>query len=113
MANVILSPEAEKDLVKIGDYIARQSGRPKTALNTIHKIKARIDELKDFPLIGTPLSAVVAVDTDYRFLGCGNYLAFYRYKNGAVLIDRMLHGRQDYISILLGDVPEEFDDDFF
>jgi len=112
MANVILSPEAEKDLLRIGGYIARQSGRPKTALNTIRKIKTRIDELKDFPLIGTPLYAVVAVDTDYRFLGCGNYLAFYRYENGTVFIDRMLHVRQDYISILLGDVLEEFDDDF-
>jgi len=34
-------------------------------------------------------------------------LAFYRYENDNVLIDRILHGRQDYISILLGNVVEE------
>ena len=104
MANIVMSPEAEKDLERVGDYIARQSGSVKIAINTIRKIRARIYELEDFPLIGTPLSALVAVDTDYRFLGCGNYLAFYRSQNGSVLIDRILNGRQDYISILLGDI---------
>jgi plasmid stabilization system protein ParE len=104
-----MSPEAEADLVKIGDYIARRRGSPKTALNTIRKIKARIDELEDFPLIGKPLSAVVSTDTDYRFLGCGSYLAFYRYENDSVFIDRILHGRQDYVSILLGNIDESED----
>jgi len=106
MANVVMSPEAERDLEQIGDYIVRQSGRPKTALNIIRKIKARVYELEDFPLIGTPLSAVATIDADYRFLGCGSYLAFYRYRNDDVLIDRILHGRQDYVSILLGDLTD-------
>jgi len=109
MTNVVLSLEAEIDLVRIGDYIARQSGGSKAALNTLRKIKTRIDELKGFPLIGTPLSAVVSVDTDYRFFGCGNYLAFYRCENDNVFVDRILHGRQDYINILLGDVQGDFD----
>ena len=104
MANIVMSEEAVKDLKKIGDYIAQQHKAPKTALNSIRKIKARISELEEFPLLGKPLSAVVAVDTDYRFLGCGSYLAFYRLQNDNVLIDRILHGRQDYISILLGDL---------
>ena len=96
MANIVISPESERDLERIGDYIARQSGTPKIALNIIRKIKTRIYELENFPLIGTPLSAVVAADTDYRFIGCGSYLAFYRFENNNVLIDRILHGRQDY-----------------
>jgi len=106
MAKVYLSPEAETDLERIGDYIARRKGSPRTALNTIRKIKARIDELKDFPQLGKPLSAVTAIDTAYRFLGCGNYLAFYRYKNDSIFIDRIFHSRQDYVAILLGDVEE-------
>ena len=106
MANVVISPEAERDLVRIGDYIARQSGSARTALNAIKKIKARIDELENFPLIGTPLTAIASTDTDYRFLGCGTYLAFYRYENGTVLIDRILHGRQDYVTMLLGGLDE-------
>jgi len=110
MANVILSPKAEMDLEQIGDYISQQSGSNKTALSIIRKIKSRIDELESFPLIGKPLAAFVVEDTDYRFLGCGSYLAFYRVKNNDVFIDRVLHGRQDYISILLGDVHEELDE---
>ena len=46
-------------------------------------------------------------DTDYRLLGCGSYLAFYRFENDMVLIDRILHGRQDYITILLGKTEED------
>ena len=107
MANIVMSGQAVKDLEKIGDYISQKFKSPKTALDIIRKIKARIDKLEDFPLIGTPLSAIVAVDTDYRFLGCGNYLAFYRMQGGDVLIDRILHGRQDYVSLLLGDVWDE------
>ena len=109
MARIVMSEEAVRDLEQIGDYIAQYHKSPKTALSTIRKIKTRISELEVFPLIGTPLSAVVAVATDYRFLGCGSYLAFYRLQNGNVLIDRILHGRQDYISILLKDVMEQDD----
>ena len=110
MAKIVMSKEAARDLEQIGDYIARQYKTPKTALNTIRKIKARIGELEEFPLIGTPLSAIVAVDTDYRILGCGSYLAFYRLQNEKVLIDRVLHGRQDYVSILLCNLKKKDDD---
>ena len=107
MANVFMSKEATKDLEQIGDYIAHQFQSPKSAHNIVLKIKERIKKLEDFPLIGTPLSAIIATHTDYRFLGCGSYLAFYRHINGDVFIDRILHGRQDYISILLGDAQED------
>jgi len=107
MANIFMSEEAIQDLEQIGDYIAHQFKSPKSAHNIILKIKERIEKLEDFPLIGTPLSAIVASYTDYRFLGCGSYLAFYRHINGDVFIDRILNGRQDYISILLGDAQDD------
>jgi len=107
MANIFMSEDAIRDLERIGDYIAHQFKSQKSSHNIILKIKERIDELENFPLIGKPLAAVVAVNTDYRFLGCGSYLVFYRPVNGDVFIDRILHSRQDYISILLGDIQEE------
>jgi len=110
MADIVMSEEAENDLVQIGDYIAKQFKSPKTALNIIKKIKDRIDELKNFPLIGTPLSSKIAIDTEYRMLGCGSYSAFYRHVNNDVLIDRIFHGRQEYIIKLFGDLPDEHDD---
>jgi len=48
MANIILSPEAETDLSQIGDYLYRQTGSAKTALNTIRGIQTRLNELKRF-----------------------------------------------------------------
>jgi len=111
MANIVMSEEAEKDLVQIGDYIARKSKSSKTALSIIKKIKVRIDKLEEYPLIGTPLSSLVAIETEYRILGCGSYLVFYRHINDDVLVDRIFHGRQDYITILFGDMPEGYDDD--
>jgi len=78
-------------------------------LGTIKGIRQAIDKLEDFPLIGTPLSAVAGIDTDYRFVGHGNYLAFYRPKEGKVYVDRVLYSRRDYITILLGELPDEDD----
>ena len=65
-----------------------------------------ICKLADFPLIGAPLSSIYEIDSDYRFLVCGNYLAFYRPQESEVLIDRILYGRRDYLVILFGDFPK-------
>lgn len=63
--------------------------------------------LADFPLIGTPLSSIYETSEDSRFLVCGNYLAFYRVIENTVLIDRILYGKRDYISILFGNLPQD------
>jgi len=107
VANVFMSVEAERDLEQIGDYIAEQLKSPKAALNTIMKIKDSINKLADFPLIGKPLASMANVDTDYRFIVCGNYLAFYRPQNGNVYIDRILYGRRDYLTILFGNLEND------
>jgi plasmid stabilization system protein ParE len=106
-----MSDEAERDLEDIGDYIAKKLKSPQAALNTIRGIKKAIGKLEDFPLIGTPLSSIVNVDTDYRCVGYGNYLAFYRPVGDNVYVDRVLYGRRDYITIILGVLPEDMDAD--
>ncbi|MCL2225014.1 MAG: type II toxin-antitoxin system RelE/ParE family toxin [Defluviitaleaceae bacterium] len=107
MSRIVMSNESERDLLQIGDYIAEKLKSRRSALTTIRGIRQAIDKLEDFPLIGTPLSAVAGIDTDYRFVGHGNYLAFYRQKDGKVYVDRVLYSRRDYITILLGDLPDE------
>ena len=106
MANILMSTSAERDLEQIGDYIAKQLKSPKTALNTVKKIRTSIDKLADFPLIGTPLASIIAIESNYRFIGCGNYLAFYRVQGNDVFIDRIIHGRRDYVTILFGELPK-------
>jgi plasmid stabilization system protein ParE len=73
----------------------------------LNKIQNVINPLADFPSIGKPLSAIYDDADDYRFLVCGKYLAFYHVLPDKVCIDRILYGKQDYIKILFGELPEE------
>ena len=104
MTKISYSRTAIHDLEQIGDYMAEELKSPQAALNTVNRIQNAVDQLADFPLIGAPLSSIVQIDTDYRFLVCGNYLAFYRTQDNEVLIDRILYGKRDYLSILFGDL---------
>ena len=99
------------DLEEIGDYIEREFMTPKAALNTVNKIQDSIDNLSIFPLMGASLSSIFNIETDYRFLVCGKYLAFYRVNDDIVNIDRILYGKRDYIRILFGDIETEDDEE--
>ena len=107
MAKIQYSQLAHRDLEKIGDYIAEDLKNPIAALNTVNRIQDTIDRLADFPESGAPLSSHYKAAGDYRFLVCGNYLAFYRVADNTVFIDRILYGRQDYMKILFGNMLED------
>ena len=106
MAKIRYSKSAIRDLEEIGDYIADTLKSPIAALNTVDKIQDAVDRLASFPQIGSPLSTKVNVESDYRFLVCGNYLVFYRGETDSVYIDRILYGRRDYMAILFGDITK-------
>ncbi len=106
MADIKFSPEAINDLNRTKEYITEELYEEKAAQNTISKILKRIRQLSEFPLSGSPLSSIVNLNTDYRFLVCGNYTAFYRFENETVYIVRVLYGRRDFMRILFGK-PQE------
>ena len=95
-----VSPKAREDLEGIKLYVTEELENPIAAVNVVSRIVQSLKKLKDMPGIGTPLSSKVSFDTDYRFLVCGNYLAFYRFKDVTVYVDRILYGRRDYIRII-------------
>ncbi len=97
------SPAALDDLDEIYDYILTDLGNPGAAGRTVYAILDTLDALREFPLMGTPLSSVARVESDYRFLVSGSYMAFYRPGTGHVYIDRVLYGRRDYLRILMED----------
>ena len=109
ISKIRYSVTAVKDLEQIGDYFAEELKSPIAALNTVNKIQNAIDRLANFPRIGAPLSSIVEVDTDYRFLVCGNYLVFYRPQAKEVYVDRVLYGKRNYLAILFGDLPLDTD----
>lgn len=100
MAEVQLSPEAIKDLQQTKEYIIEELYNEQAAINTVAKITKRIRILAAFPESGAPLSSVIDMETDYRFLVCGNYTAFYRLENDVVYIVRILYGRRNFVQVL-------------
>ena len=107
MTPIKFSPEAVKDLQEIQSYIANELCSQQAADRTVFKILNRIRSLSSFPEMGTPLSAVLSFDTDYRYLVCGNYTAFYRTEQDAVYVVQILYGRRDFMRILFGEPTEE------
>jgi plasmid stabilization system protein ParE len=100
MNRLLISPEAREDLEGIKTYIRDELENPTAALNLVSRIIKSLKNLKDMPGIGPRLSSKVPFETDYRFLVCGNYLAFYRYEDKTIYVDRILDGRRDYVKIL-------------
>jgi addiction module RelE/StbE family toxin len=107
VVNISYSSDALRDLDQIGDYISETLKSPAAALNTLSRIQDTIDRLAHFKLIGSPLSSITEIETDYRFLVCGNYLAFYRIHKDDAYIDRILYSRRDYLTILFGSLSQE------
>ena len=104
MNNLHLSYEAQNDLSDIKDYIAEDLENPQAAIVTVSKITKAI---RDHALIGTPLSSIADVDSNYRFLVSGNYMVFYRANGNDIYIDRVLYGRRDYLRILFTDIQSD------
>ena len=100
MNNLHLSLDAQDDLAEIKAYIAEELDNPQAALATVTKISNTIRMLRDHALIGAPLSSIVDVESDYRFLTSGNYMIFYRVVGNDVFIDRVLYGRRDFLRVL-------------
>ena len=101
------SPESRRDLDGIWDYIVSDLQNRSAAERVIDHIMDAVDPLKNFAEMGTPLSSIADIGTDYRFLVSGNYMVFYRVQGNDVYIDRVLYGRSDYMSALFKDLLRE------
>ena len=102
MNNIKYSPEAENDLVELKDYISSEYDNPDAATRIVAMITKRIRDLQTFPKMGANLSSIIGIDTEYRYIVCEEYIAFYRFDECNVYIIRILHGQRDYLKILFG-----------
>ena len=100
MLKPVLSAEARKDLKSIQNYIADDRESPRTALKVIEKVLDRIENLLDFPDSGTLLSPKVDFPTNYRYVRAAGYLVFYRHEKNQIFVDRVIHGKRNYLSLL-------------
>lgn len=104
--NIFYSPESEKDLNEIWEYISFELDNQKAAADLIEGILQLIDKLEDFPKMGTRLSTIINYENDYRFLIHKKYLIFYRAEQNRIYIDRIIYSRRDYARILFSQEEE-------
>ena len=104
-----LSAEARRDLKDIQDYISNEKESPLTALKVIEKILDRIEKLLSLSGSGTLLSAQVNFPTNYRYLKAAGYLIFYRHENSQIFVDRIIHGKRNYLAILFPSSEDQGD----
>lgn len=107
MNNLHLSEGAKNDLAEIKAYIEEELLNPSAALATVSKVTKSLRVLRTYAKAGTPLSSIVNVESDYRFLVSGNYLSFYRICGNEIYVDRILYARRDYMRVLFGDIPTD------
>ena len=62
--------------------------------------------LNDYPQSGLPLSSIINMDIDYRFLMCDNYEVFYKYENNVVNVYCVINSRRDFMQILFKDIND-------
>lgn len=104
--SVNLSPAAVADLLEIKIYISEELDNAAAAERLASAIMSRLRQLEDFPYSGASLSAKINADTEYRYLVCGKYLAFYIVGKSEVVVDRVLYGARDYLRSLFGELSE-------
>ena len=100
MHKLHLSPEAIHDLEAIRDYIAEELQNPEAALKTVGDITKRLRMLQTHSQLGAGLSSIVQMETDERFLVCGNYMAFYHLSPNVVYVDRVVYNKRNYQALL-------------
>ena len=93
---LIITAEAESDLIHIGDYIAQDN--PRRAMSFVAELEARCEAIVHQP-------SGYALIPRYEAYGIrravhGNYLIFYRVEPGAVVILHVLNSAMDFERIL-------------
>ena len=94
---VELTAEAERDLEKVGDWIA--GNNPAVAERFVNELLAACLALADFPERFPLVPRYERHRIRHRVHG--NYLIFYRVESDKVVAVHVLHGAMDYSGLLL------------
>lgn len=95
-APVTFSPRAREDLMEIGDYIAKDSRA--NALRFVSQLREQCVRIGRAPL-GYASRADLA--PGLRMAPLGNYVVFFRFRfrDGTVRIERVLHSARDLLAV--------------
>lgn len=99
---IIVSETAYADLDETLSYIASDLHSPGAAGKLIDRIFDSMERLDEFPLIGSAADNDILNAKGYRLLPVDNFIVFYIPKGEEVHIVRIIYGRRDWETILLG-----------
>ena len=99
MMKLRINPIVAEDLKNIREYIAEDN--EEMAVKTIQEIYARIENIQQFPYMGSDLAKRVSFWTDYKYVICGNYVVLYKIGEEYVEIYRVVNRYQDITKIFL------------
>ena len=97
-----MSATAKADLQETRRYISSVLSNPSASKQTMKRITSYLHTLEQFPKAGTSV-LIPGSPAAYRYLVCGRYMVFYHIHIEEVMVDRILYGRRDYLSILFGE----------
>lgn len=97
--SVKYSRKAVEDLTRIKEEVFQACQDEDTTKKYLKELITKINEKEAFPESGSPL-IFLGLFTGYRFVVYKAYIAFYTVENDMVLVDRILLGKSDYLSIL-------------
>lgn len=93
-----INPLATADLQEIKNYIAEDN--IDASIKTIKEIINKIESLSRFPEMGTLLMYKIKLKSKYRYVVSGQYLIFYIYDDNIISVQRVLHAKRDYVTLL-------------
>ena len=102
MAVVTFSPKSRQDILDIGDYIAKDS-RAK-ARSFVGKLVEQCKRIGNAPL---GYAGREDLAPGLRMAALGRYVIFFRVIDGAVRIERVLHGARNLPAVLESDQKSE------
>jgi len=85
-----LTPEAEKDLDEISDFIAAED--PLAAIRLLDSIEAKCRALAEMPGMGRGREELAV---NLRSSHVGKYIIFYRPEDEGIQVVRVIHGHRD------------------
>ena len=98
MPRLEISPAANRELVEIGLYIARQSGSRQRADSFLDSILRACEMLATQPEMGEVRPEFAT--GRYRSFSVGNYVIYFSPAIDGIRVARVLHGARDHRTLL-------------
>lgn len=93
-------PAAQADMEGIFQYISSELKNPSAAVGLIEDFERAFENIRAFPESCPYTQNEYIKDKTLRKLVVNNYIVFYRVKDDAIQIVRVLYGMRDYTAIL-------------